>query len=275
MPAPIADCFLKACRAELQALKPGNVHIHAPGHGMEVRHFEDAARAAAPVIALPGLGVGERVRRAVEASMAAAGCNTNLGILLLAAPLISAALSPPPEAGLEALTQRLRPVLAELTIADAQAAFAGIAAANPGGLGAAAEADVRAPAQIDLRAAMALAAERDLIARQYVRDFQDVREIGVAELEADPTAPRGVENAYLALLAAHPDSHIARKFGDAVAHGVQHEARSLRTPLSSATPDERHALLSGFDASLKARGINPGTTADLTVASVLMALLAG
>ena len=43
-----AELFLAACRAELDALKPGNVHVHAGGHGMEVAQFEAAPPAAAP-----------------------------------------------------------------------------------------------------------------------------------------------------------------------------------------------------------------------------------
>ena len=88
--AQISDLFLAACRAELDALKPGNVHVHAAGHGMQVAQFEASAAASAPFIAAAGVGVGARILGAVEASFAAAGCNTNLGILLLCAPLAAA-----------------------------------------------------------------------------------------------------------------------------------------------------------------------------------------
>ncbi len=266
----VAACFLAACRAELQALKPGNVHVFAPGHGMEVRHFEQAAQAAADVIARPGIQVGVRIRRAVDASLAVAGCNTNLGIILLAAPLIAAA--PAPEPG--SLRARLAQVLAGLTLDDAENAFRAIATAKPGGLGNATEGDVHAPAPSDLRTAMSLAADRDSIARQYATDFADIFAIGLPELEAEPCAPYGVENAYLALLCAFPDSHIARKFGNQTAETVRDEAQQLRRAMAGADESRRHALLAEFDASLKARGINPGTTADLTVASILAALLA-
>ena len=66
----------------------------------------------------------------------------------------------------------MRPALARvldgLDRADAGEVFAAIAAANPGGLGRAARHDVNAPALVTLREAMAEAAERDRIARQYV-----------------------------------------------------------------------------------------------------------
>lgn len=57
----ISTAFLAACRAELDALKPGNVHRHSAGHGMDVAHFERAAEAAAGPIADTSLSVGKRI----------------------------------------------------------------------------------------------------------------------------------------------------------------------------------------------------------------------
>jgi len=268
-PAEAARAFEAACRAELVALKPGNVHVFAAGHGMEVAHFERAAAAAAPAIAAEGLRVGARIEAAVKASLAVAGCNTNLGIILLGAPLVAAALLPRPQG----LRRRLSQVLEALDVADAAAAFRAIAAASPGGLGSAADADVRHPATLSLSAAMALAADRDLIARQYGDGYAEVFTLGVPALGADPTAPEGVEDAFLAFLSTLPDSHIARKFGREAAEGVRAEAQAVRASLAGGSGAARRAALAAFDASLKARGLNPGTSADLTVASILAALL--
>ncbi|MEP9356776.1 triphosphoribosyl-dephospho-CoA synthase [Xanthobacter sp. KR7-65] len=265
----VAAAFRAACRAELQALKPGNVHVFAAGHGMETAQFERAADAAAPAIARTALPVGARVLAAVEASLAAAGCNTNLGILLLCAPLAAAAQMD----GTDDLSTRLTGVLDGLDRTDADAAFRAIAAASPGGLGAATEADVHKPAQVTLGAAMALAAARDSIARQYTTGFADIFALGVPPLAAEPTARGPVEEAYLAFLATLPDSHIARKFGSETAERVRTEAEALRRTLPGLGPNERHDALLAFDAALKARGLNPGTSADLTVASIFAALM--
>ena len=265
-PDEVAQAFHAACLAELSALKPGNVHVFAAGHGMETAQFEAAAKAAASALAAPG-PVGRRVRAAVEASLAVAGCNTNLGIILLCAPLAVAAEGGGP------LEARLAQVLEGLNIADAEEAFRAIAAASPGGLGASAEADVRAPASVTLREAMALAADRDAIARQYVTGYADVFALGVPALAGGPLERRRIEDAYLAFLATLPDSHIARKFGPGQAEAVRLEAVALRTRLEGLPPSERHAALLAFDTSLKARGLNPGTSADLTVASIFAALI--
>ena len=261
----IAAAFNAACHAELDALKAGNVHRFSAGHGMEVAHFEWAAEAAAPHLAAPGTRVGVRIESAVAASLAATGLNTNLGILLLCAPLAAAA----ERAG--ALRADLETVLATLDIADAQATFRAIAAANPGGLGRHAAHDVAAPARIGLREAMAEASAHDRIARQYVTGFADVFEIGLARLAAlaDAEAQARTEAVHLAFMAAFPDSHIARKFGDATAEKVRAEAAEVEAQADFQAPaDIRRAPLHAFDASLKARGLNPGTSADLTVATL-------
>jgi triphosphoribosyl-dephospho-CoA synthase len=86
----VAQAFHDACVAELDALKPGNVHRFGEDAG-SVADFEVSARAAAPAFGMPTMPVGVRVRLAVEATIGVVGHNTNLGIVLLAAPLAAAA----------------------------------------------------------------------------------------------------------------------------------------------------------------------------------------
>lgn len=267
--AVLADAFRRACIAELHALKPGNVHIHSGGHDMVAAQFEAAAEAAAPFVAAVGLGIGERIERAVEASMAAAGCNTNLGILLLAAPLMAAA-----ERGGD-LRDSLGQVLAGLDLEDAAAAYRGIRLAAPGGLGGAREHDVAAPPTVTLLDAMRTAAGRDTIALQYITGFSDVF-AGAAGLAARGGLPPEavIEAVYLDFLASRPDTHLTRKFGAETGESVRAEAADLRRLIDS-KPMERKNILRAFDRSLKARGLNPGTSADLTVASLLAADLSG
>ncbi len=263
----VAELFMAVCRAEVMALKPGNVHVHAAGHGMTVADFLLSADVAAPEIARPGAGVGERILRAVRATRAAVNCNTNLGILLLTAPLARAAETPPARP----LRDRLCTVLAELSVEDAEAAYEAIRLAAPGGLGRAAEHDVAGPATVDLRTAMAAARSRDRIAAQYADGYRDVFEVGVACAQAlagtDPVPV--AEAVYLEFLTAFPDSHVLRKQGESAAAAVMAEARELRRQLAAEKSDAvRHDHLFAFDARLKWQGINPGTSADLTVASL-------
>src|SRR5579859_3647490 len=87
--------YLEACLLELKALKPGNAHIHAAGHRIAVAEMETSARVSAEPLARPGSPVGRRILDAVSATRAAVGSNTNLGIVLLAAPLLAAAEAAP------------------------------------------------------------------------------------------------------------------------------------------------------------------------------------
>ena len=88
----LANAFKAACMAELEALKPGNVHIFADGHGMTVQDFIASADAVSEVIAQPNLTLGQRILHSVQATQNAVQMNTNLGMILLCAPLIQAKL---------------------------------------------------------------------------------------------------------------------------------------------------------------------------------------
>jgi triphosphoribosyl-dephospho-CoA synthase len=269
----VAAAYIEACLAELDALKPGNVHRFAPGHRMEVEDFVLSAEASAAPIASRGARVGTRVRAAVEATLKAVGQNTNLGIILLCAPLASAA-----EAAGAALRPALARVLDGLDRTDAADAFAAIAAANPGGLGRAARYDVNAPALVTLREAMGEAADRDRIARQYVTAYDDIFSLGLPALAAarrrKSEARWSTLAVYLTFLAAIPDTHIARKFGLSVAEAVRREAAEWSDAFAAArAPEDLAEGLLAWDAALKAREINPGTSADLTVATLFAASL--
>lgn len=268
--ALIALAFEQACRDELDAPKPGNVHVFADGHRMTADDFVRSAQAAAGPLAAAGARVGARILGAVEATFAAVGANTNLGIVLLCAPLAAAAEAQSPD-----LRASLAGVLRGLDVGDATFAFRAIARASPGGLGRAEKHDVFAPATVTLREAMAEAANRDRIALQYVSGFADVFDLGeplfAAYLAASSGRRLATLAAFLGFLAAFPDSHIARKHGVAVAGQIQRDAYALQRRAQAARSlDDILPTLLSWDAELKQAGINPGTSADLTVATVFV-----
>lgn len=285
------EAFLAACRLDVETPKPGNVSVESAGHGMTAAQFLASAQAAAGPLFAHGAPVGKRILDAVARTREVAGCNTNLGIVLLVAPLaasLAASLNErdepdePDESSGEALTaQRWRAaterVLARLTVDDARDAYRAIALANPGGLGDAPEQSVHDAPTVDLRAAMQLAAQRDSIARQYANGFADIFETGLAAVDEMPAeAPRLVTlNVFLTFLASHPDSHIVRKHGMALAQSVTLAARAQHGRWRAAatqTPDQSALRdLYAWDTELKSRGINPGTSADLTVATLFVA----
>ncbi|MBV8578380.1 MAG: triphosphoribosyl-dephospho-CoA synthase [Acetobacteraceae bacterium] len=261
--------FLAACAEELAAPKPGNVHVHADGHGMTVADFLRSAEAAAPALCRAGAALGERIFEAVAATRAAVGQNTNLGIVLLCAPLLVAAEQHPPD-----LRSAVGRVLDSANIGDAEAVFAAIRLAAPGGLGEAPRHDVRRPATVTLAVAMAEAARRDSIARQWTNGFADVFGLGTDAYAAARRRWREPEwaalAAYLAFLAAFPDSHVLRKHGPDQADHVRLEAEPVRARVwREREPSRSLPALLEWDRQLKRRRINPGTSADLTVATVL------
>jgi triphosphoribosyl-dephospho-CoA synthase len=278
------EAFLCACELDVGVRKPGNVSLASPGHGMQAGMFIRSAHAAAEALFKPGARVGLRVEAAQAASWAQAGCNTNLGILLLCAPIAAAA-----ERADDARPLRvaLDEVLAELDVDDARAAYRAIAAASPGGLGKAPAEDVHSAPSVDLRAAMALAAERDSIARQYRDGFADLFDwalpaLGLAAMGFEcrsgeaPAANlvRAVQRLYLTLLARLPDSHIVRKHGEALAQTVMRSAQGWRARAEAGEALDADPAFAAWDEQLKAQGLNPGTTADLTVAALMLAGLA-
>jgi triphosphoribosyl-dephospho-CoA synthase len=264
-----------ACVLEASAEKPGNV---TPSHDFEDTSYEDMLRsgiALGPELGRAGdRGVGETVLAAVRASRGAAGANTNLGIALLLAPLARAALTGEP------LRERLGDVLRALTVDDARAAYAAIRLAGAGGLGEPVEHDVRDEPGVTLREAMAAAAQRDMIASEYVTDHAVTFELGLpalADALGDGLRPRdAIVELTLRLLAAVPDTLIARKGGADAAGRVAASARQVLTAGGVRSARGRTALAE-FDASLRQdrNALNPGTTADLVTAVLFVALLEG
>jgi triphosphoribosyl-dephospho-CoA synthase len=263
-----------ACILEATARKPGNVHRFLDFDDLDYLDFVlSAAAVADPLDRARSEGVGAAVLAAVEATRRVVATNSNLGMILLLAPL--AAVSPE-----ESLRDGVGRVLAATTIDDARSVYQAIRLANPGGLGQAAEQDVADEPTITLREAMTLAADRDLIARQYAEDFAQVLDEGLPALRRRLRDGQPLEiaiiGAFLDLLSRHPDSLIARKLGWERAVEASRRAGEV---LAAGWPDESagRGLLRDFDAALRSDGrrLNPGATADLMAAVLFAALRDG
>jgi len=271
--AVVRRAFLWACGLDVLARKPGNVSNASPGHRMQAGQFIQSAAASVEPLCRSGAPVGERIESAVRATRAIVQCNTNLGIVLLCAP-IATAWERRQHGGLRG---GLAEVLAGLDAADARAAYRAIAWARPAGLGSAPAQDVGDVPTLGLRDAMALAADRDRIAWQYAHGFGDVFDPGVTAFEqvhcsigaADAAAIAAMQRVFLEFLAAWPDSHIARKHGAALAHCVMAEARPWLARARHGDLLNDAPGFAAWDESLKRRGLNPGTSADLCVATAL------
>jgi len=276
-----------ACLLEVSAHKPGNV---SPGRHFHDTRYEDflaSAVAIGPAMAAaPRHPIGRTVLDAVTATSRWTRANTNLGIILLFAPLARAAgdasrpLDRDAAQRVPALRAALAGSLAATTVDDARMVYAAIRQVAPGGLGAAPQADVGDEPGITLRAAMALAADRDAIAREYVTDFSLTFDHGVPALARARADRLPIDTAiveiFLGLLASTPDTHIARKRGAPAAAAVSAQAAEVLAAGGVRTSRGREAI-AAFDATLRDpdNASNPGTTADLTAATLFVTLLAG
>ncbi len=264
-----------ACEIELRAFKPGNVSIYADGHDMTVEDFRVSARQSAEPITNSQYSLGERIYYAVKATREAVGCNTNLGIILLCAPLIVAAENVKPT---DELRTKLAEVLANTSVEDAEWVFRAIALAAPGGLGESETQDVAEKPGVTLTQAMALAQERDRIARQFTTNYKDVFEFLVLRYNISfnrwGDAEWSAVAVYAAMLAKYPDSHIERKYGDLYTKTVMDKMAVVDNKLSKIDrPELLMDYLHKIDKEFKSTGINPGTTADFTVVTVLAVTL--
>ena len=275
-PADVAAAGQLACLLEVSAPKPGNVSPERHFHDTRYEDFLASAVAIGP--ALSGASqhpLGTTIRTAVEATRRWTKSNTNLGIVLLLAPLARAALRSGGN-----LRERLERVLAETTVADAAQVYAAIRHAGPGGLGESATEDVSEAPTVTLREAMALAADRDAVAREYGTGFALTFEVGVpavraARQEGLAWTEAAVE-AYLTLLASTADTHIARKLGRAEADSVSRRAAEVRAAGGTRSDAGRKALAALDDDLRDPRNRrNPGTTADLTCAALFVVILEG
>ena len=297
--ADVAVAAQLACLLEASAPKPGNI---SPGrHFADTRYEDFLASAAAIGEPLAGVGVrpiGATVRMAIEATSRWTRSNTNLGIVLLLTPLARAAINgvgghfsrtsdevspkndPRPHLLTPTLRQAVGHVLDTTTVEDARDVYAAIRLAKPGGLGRAETQDVADEPTMSLLEVMRLAAHRDGIAREYATAFEATFETGApaleqARLDGLPWDDAVVET-FLKVLAAAPDTHVARRGGEAAAADVSARARHVLTAGGVRSAAGRRAI-DEMDRGLRdTRNIgNPGTAADLTAAAIFVVLLRG
>ena len=285
----VATAAQLACLLEASAAKPGNV---SPGRPFADLRYEDflagAAAIGAPMAAAGSQPLGLTIRRAIDATARWTRSNTNLGIVLLLAPLARAAVFLKADTTSESvasgfsrtLRDETRRVLDASTVDDARNVYAAIRIAAPGGLGTVDDQDVADEPTETLLNVMRRAAGRDGVAREYATAFDLTFTTGVPVLERARrdhlSWPDAIVETFLTILAASADTHIARRGGAAMAADVSRQARATMAAGGVRSAEGRDAI-ERMDRELRdARHIgNPGTTADLTAAAIFVALVGG
>jgi triphosphoribosyl-dephospho-CoA synthase len=271
----LSQCATLACLLEASAPKAGNVHRGADFEDVSFYDFLASAVAIAPAIeAARTAGVGRTVLDAIAATRQVVTTNTNLGIVLLLAPLAAVPRAVPLAPAV------VHEVLSALRPGDCRDVYDAIRLAAPGGLGKVKEMDVAAEPPADLLLAMHAAADRDLVARQYADDFRLVLDEALPLLVAGQAAGWPLSEAiictHLEMLSRYEDSLIVRKCGADAARQISVRAAAV---LAAGQPgdEDYFQALADFDFFLRADGHrrNPGTTADLLAAALFAGLRDG
>lgn len=265
-----------ACLLEASVPKVGNVHRGADFEDSTFYDFVLSAVAIGGVFdRADSLSVGELIDQSVSATRNLVGTNTNLGMLLLMAPLA--------RCGPGDLPAQIRRSLAGLDLRDRDLVYDAIRKARPGGLGEVHDGDVQnrtLPNSLGLVDAMRLAEERDAIARQYANDFQELLNLVLpavcSALNGEASLPDGLVHAHLTVMARIPDTLIARKCGWRTAEESRLRAARIVDELPQGSQAYYQAI-EELDFWLRSDGHrrNPGTSADLIAAGLFLGIRVG
>lgn len=273
---PAADAELAMLLEVAGTPKPGNVDRHRELDDLWFEHFLAGAVGARPGLnaAEAGDPVGSAFERAVAGMSRQDGGNTQFGTLLLLVPLVAASggdgVPTPASVGAVVTATTVEDAVAFYRAFDHVDVLVGDPPSDAPAL------DVRrgsdaVPAvrdrEVSLVEVMDMAAPEDGVAAEWVGGFErtfataDHLESGEGAI-LDRTA-----TAFLGLLADEPDTLVATKHGADVARSVSERAADLLgAPRSQ---------VEAFADDLVERGINPGTTADVTAAGLYVALRRG
>ncbi len=271
----LIERYNHVCWLDIHALKPGNVSVYSDGQGLVVDDFLSSTRASAEPITAPDLSLGERILNAAQSTYDAVGTNTNLGIILLISPLIQAlyAMNDSSVIRVENFQSQLHEILDATSLNDSVKVYQAIRLMNPGGMGEKEDQDVSKEPDVSLLKTMQIASSWDRIAAQYSNSFKEVFHFGLPKFRSllhrwqdEKWATTGL---FMSYLSQFPDSLIERKYGVLKAKEISDMIRDLEMDLCrSDLPGGYEAQLIKIDNQLKRDLINPGTTADLTAASI-------
>ena len=265
------------CDTEIKSLKPGNVHRYSEGHGMNLKDFLKSSLIISKCLTKNNLDLGKKILISVNEIQNKIKKNTNLGIILMLSPIATIVQ----EEGViskEELLKKIKSLIKKQNIKNSIPIFKAISLTSPGGLGFSKKYDVNEPPNTNLYKAMEFAKKKDLIARQYCNGFEDIYKIGIPAYKKFYNKWGKVDWAltgvYLTFLKKFNDTHIVRNKGNKIATSVKKEAKKYYFFLKrnkNLTKIKKKLLI--FDKKLKSKRINPGTTADLTVATLLLEIV--
>jgi len=308
IPDHVSKCLQLAILLEVSAYpKPGNVHRTSNFQETEYEHFLASAVALAPhfrfaseqgkkvfkeEISLSQIGTGKIIRNAIADVMTwQHGGNTLLGSTILLIPMATASaliLACNISFQINKFRTTLKSVVESTTAEDAVNVYDAVTLAQPGGLGKAPRLDVTDMKSkqkileegISLFEVFKISSSWDSISSEWVSNYHIAFDVGypffVRVLKEAKDVNVATVHTYLKILSEVPDTLISRKAGAEKARWVSIQAKRILEVGGLTTQKGRSSLI-GFDRKLHdtAHKLNPGTTADITSATLAVAILNG
>ena len=265
--------FEYSCKLDVFSIKPGNIFLDYPAYGMTHKDFLQGSMACSDIVCEHGMDIGDKILECVKASMDVVGCNTNLGIILLCVPIVEALYL---DKNHNFEQNNLKKVINSIDSKQTKLIYKAINTANAGGMGSQEKFDLKEKSsEFTLLDAMKFASSYDYIANEYANSFSNI--INVVSLnwrkhfKLMENAECATTATYLQQLSKNPDSLIARKHGLEVAKEVSKRFLEISKEYSELkNPNILNKKLLLLDSELKIQGLNPGTTADVVVASIFL-----
>ena len=259
-----------------ELIKPGNVNLISSHKDTKAQDYLDSAILSSKELFNQNYSLGKRILESVNVTRSQVNVNTNLGIILLCAPVIQSYI----DFNNLDLREGIKRTLSTTSIKDTHDLCAAINISSPGGLGDSDMYDTGSYPNASIKQIMDYSQEYDRISYQYSHNFSDIFDFIIPKLEFLNQRYESLDISlsllFIEILAKIPDSHISRKFGDKIAKKTSNNAHDLLKILDREhDPDYLAKALNNLDYEYKKKGINPGTTADLLVASLMIYKISG
>jgi triphosphoribosyl-dephospho-CoA synthase len=272
----LKSAYLFSCKKDIELIKPGNVNLLSSHKDTKAQDYLDSAILSSKELFNQNYSLGKRILESVNVTRSQVNVNTNLGIILLCAPVIQSYID---FDNLD-LREGIKKTLSTTSIKDTHDLCAAINISSPGGLGDSDMYDTASYPNASIKQIMNYSQEYDRISYQYSHNFSDIFDFIIPKLEFLNQRYESLDISlsllFIEILAKIPDSHISRKFGDKIAKKTSNNAHDLLKILDREyDPDYLAKALNNLDYEYKKKGINPGTTADLLVASLMIYKISG
>ena len=272
----LKSAYLFSCKKDIELIKPGNVNLLSSHKDTNAQDYLDSAILSSKELFNQNYSLGKRILESVNVTRSKVNVNTNLGIILLCAPVIQSYI----DFNNLDLREGIKKTLSTTSIKDTHDLCAAINISSPGGLGNSDMYDTASYPNASIKQIMDYSQEYDRISYQYSHNFSDIFDFIIPKLEFLNQRYESLDTSlsllFIEILAKIPDSHISRKFGDKIAKKTSNNAHDLLKILDREhDPDYLAKALNNLDYEYKKKGINPGTTADLLVASLMIYKISG